>query len=406
MSLFTADFFAHNRKRLYAQLPSDAALVLAANGAMQRNTDLAFQFEQEPNFWYLTGIDMADWRLIAHPASGDEWLVAPDLLSSQKLFDGSLSAEAAIQLSGISTILTKREGAARLRSLSGHGQTVHTLLPQPRRMYGFYTNRAQHDLAGQLKPATLADVRPTLARLRAIKQPLELQALEQAVDISVAGIKAMLYKLPTYTAEYEVEARLSYEFRRRNASGHAYDPIVASGLNACTLHYSTNDARWAPNDWLLFDTAARYDHYNADITRTVPLGRATNRQRAIYAACLRVHDSAIELCRPAQSVREYLERTDSAMSEELVRLGLIKEGDIKAMRRYAPHAISHGLGIDVHDSLGRPEVFAENMVLTVEPGIYLPEERFGMRIEDDVLITADGPRVLSSELSTDIDELV
>ena len=402
--MFDAAFFTTNRHHLYQKLKPHSLLVLTANGAMQRSPDGAYMFEQEANFWYLTGIDYADWRLLVDVDTGQEWLIAPEVGEVNQIFDGSLAPDDAMQQSGISQVLSKRAGVALLRQLLASKKQAYTLLPPPRRAYGFYTNRAQYDLVRQMSAATLQDARLPLAQLRGIKQPVEISAIQKAVDVTVDGITAMLQELPQLKHEYEVEARLSYEFRRRGARGHAYDPIVAAGQNACTLHYAANNGPLGKKQWLLFDVGARHDHYAADITRTVPLSSPTPRQVSLYQAVLRVRDMAITLCRPGQNVRDYVEQVDSAMQTELIQLGLIQEKTVLAMRRYFPHAVSHGLGIDVHDPLGRPEVFAENMVLTVEPGIYVPEENIGIRIEDDILISATGPVNLSAGLPAMLDK--
>lgn len=403
MQIFDSAFFVQNRRRLCQSLDSNGVIILTANGAMQRGIDSAFNFEQEANFWYLTGIDEADWRLIIDIQSGEEWLISPEISASQQIFDGSLSPYEAMHISDVKKVLNKREGLQKIRQLALQRSKIYSLKPFPRRIYGFYTNRAQHDLIQQLKPAKVEDIRLPLAKLRAIKQSQEIEALQNAIDITVLGIKNMLADLAQYQTEYEIEARLSWEFRRQGASGHAYDPIVAGGKNACTLHYGANKSDLKQGDLLLFDVGARFNHYNADITRTVPISEPTDRQRAVYEACLKVHDKAVDNCRPGQKVSDYLQIVDMAMAEELVRLDLIKNNDDKkGLREYFPHAISHGLGIDVHDPLGRAEVLAENMVLTVEPGIYIPEEGIGVRIEDDVLITASGPKVLSGDLSVNL----
>lgn len=398
MTSFTQDFFRNNRRQLYATLAPHSFLALTANGAMQCSPDGAYAFEQEANFWYLTGIDYADWLLLVDVDKGEEWLVAPATDTVHDIFNGSLSVEHAIQQSGVRQVLETRAGLTLLRELCKQKEQAYILKPQPRRLHEFYTNPAQRDLARKLAGVKKADVRPQLARQRAVKQPQEINAITKAVDISVAGIKAMLKKLPRLNYEYEVEAELTYAFRHSGAKGHAYDPIVAAGGNACTLHYIANNSPLDKRRWLLFDVGARYDHYAADITRTVPLGAPTKRHQAIYEAARRVHDFAVNLCRPGQSTRDYVKRVDEHMGSELIKLGLITKNDYASVRQYFPHAISHGLGIDVHDPLGRAEVFVENMVLTVEPGIYVPEEKIGVRLEDDILITAKGPRVLSGGL--------
>jgi Xaa-Pro aminopeptidase len=209
--------------------------------------------------------------------------------------------------------------------------------------------------------------------------------------------------LDSLAYEYEVEAEFSYLFRRSGAKGHSYDPIVASGKNACTLHYGANNAKMKKRDLLLLDIGARHEGYAADITRTYALGEPTKRQREVHAAVQQAQADIIKLLRPDLSVEQYQRDVDGIMTRALMSLGLMKsESDEANFHKYFPHAVSHGLGVDVHESLGAPRVFQPGMLLTVEPGIYIPEEGIGVRIEDDILITEKGRTNLSARLSTDL----
>lgn len=401
--MLNAAFFSGNRQRLYKQLAPNGVVVLTAYNKLQRSHDMDYPFEQEANFWYLTGIDHADWRLIADVDSGKEWLVAPQLNMMQELFDGSLSAQEATQLSGIEGIISKREGARLLRELTAQKEHIFTLKPTSTRWYGFVANPAQKTLMRQLDTAKVQDIRLQIARMRGIKQPVELKAMQEAIDITIAGINELRRVLPDLQYEYEAEAVYAAACRRLGAEGQAWHPIMAAGANATQIHYIKNGSPLKKNGWLLLDVGARKHGYVADISRSIPLGTPTDRQRAVYEAMMRVQRAGINLLKPGQEVRKYLELVDEHMSEELKQLGLIANS--KDMRKYFPHAIGHGLGIDAHDPLGRPEVFAENMVLTVEPGIYIPEEQLGLRVEDDILITADGPKNLSGALPSELADL-
>jgi len=395
---FSPDFFVGNRRQLIQTLEPDSAIVLTAHGNLQRSTDGAYRFEQEANFFYLSGIDDADWRLIIDCDSGHATLVAPTLQRIQQLFDPAITAEQAQQISGVDAVVDTKAGAALLQHITSTKRHIYGLEPPRRRLYGFYTNRARYDLWRQLPTAKRRDVRLTLAKQRAIKQPIEIATVQKAIDVTVVALQKLAQTLPQLSYEYEAEALLSYEFRRQGLH-HGYDPIVASGPGACVLHYDHNQARLQKDQLLLIDVGAVVDHYPADMTRTFAIDPPTDRQMQVYEAVQRVHDFALALHTPGQPVRAYLEQVDQAMGEELIQLGLIKKISWDTVRQYFPHAIGHGLGLDVHDALGRPEVFAENMVITVEPGIYIPEEGIGVRLENDILITADGPRNLSSALN-------
>lgn len=398
--MFSAEFFIGNRRSLYGQLQPRSFLVLAANGQMQREFDTAYPFEQESNFWYLTGIEERDWWLIVDLDLDKEYLVVPQRREELVVFDGALTADAAQQASGISEVLDHRAGLKLLDNLLTSKQTAYYLKPQPRRFYDFYTNRAQYDLARRLKGLPLEDVRLLLTKLRAIKQPVELAAMQRAIDITIAGIRAVMEQLPQLGYEYEAEALLTYEFRRRGAAGHAFDPILASGRNACTLHYYANNQPLEAGQLLLMDVGARVEHYRADLTRTVPTSQATDRQLAVLEAVRRIHDAAVERCQPGKQLKDYLQEVDQLVGEQLLQLGLVgRPDDVPGIRRWMPHLISHGLGLEVHDKLGQPEALQPGMVITVEPGIYIPDEGIGVRLEDDVLISPDGPVVLSGVLS-------
>lgn len=403
------EFFIANRKTLASRLPGEL-FILAGATQMQRRADAAYPFEQEASFWYLTGVDEPDWWLIYDSKHGNEWLVAPELDDVRAIFEGSADLDHIQAHSGVSAIINRDEAESLLSNLSDTVTTVYTLLPSAHEQhYAFHINPAQAAMHTRLKErfGEVKDCRKLVESMRAIKQPAEIEMLQKAIDVSINGITGALSKLSTFSYEYEFEAELNRAFRLNGAQGHAYDPIIAVGKNACTLHYQKNAASLVSNQWLLFDVGARYGNYCADITRSVPLGQVTERHRAVYESLQRVHDHAVTLCKPGQSVEVYHQQVMRVMGEELVRLKLINNHeDTTQIHTYFPHAISHGLGIDVHDPLGRPKTFTEDMVLTVEPGIYIPEEELGVRLENDIHITRSGPVNMSAALPSDIDALV
>lgn len=370
---------------------------------LQRGGDAAFRFEQEANFWWLTGIDAPDWQLLCDFSAQLAWLVAPEVDAVHHVFDGSLAPDAAQALSGVDGILSRQEAAEKIDAYARKGAVAWILGDDPHASYyDFAVNPAPSKVrrAMQRRLEAVRDARPVLARLRALKQPGELQAMQRAIDGTIEAFEHVRATLDRYAHEYEVEAEFSYYFRRHGLAGHAYDPIVAAGAHACTLHYDRNDGPLKKGELLLLDIGARVDGYAADITRTYVMGNPTKRQRDVHAAVQSAQQQIIELIRPGEPVKEYQASVDRIMRQAVASLGL--SSDDAAYHRYFPHAVSHGLGVDVHDSLGRPDVFAPNMVLTVEPGIYIPEEGVGVRIEDDILVTPDGVRNLSGALSTDL----
>lgn len=403
MKSLDASFFASNRERVYDALQG-GLLVVTAYTAMQRNNDMAFQFEQEANFWYLTGLDHPDWWLLIDGKRRRSWLVAPQVAEHHALFDGQLEHQRAADSSGISDIIDRQEADAWLRQAARAHTLVYTVgYPQHSDMFGFSLNPAQREMRERLERvfAKVEDFRLELAKLRAIKQPQEIAMIQSAVDLTVHAFSDVYSRLSSMKSEYEVDAEFTALFRRKNAS-HAYDPIVAAGINACTLHYVDNSAALKKGQTLLIDIGAKVNGYAADITRSYAIGARTNRQKQIHAALADAERQIIALLEPGLPIDEYYDQVDRIMQQALIDLGLIKDSGDADYRTYFPHAISHGLGIDVHDALGRPRVFQPGMVLTVEPGIYIPQEKIGMRIEDDILITDKGHKNLSAKLSTDL----
>lgn len=395
-------FFSGNRRSLLDRLEKGALVVLTGYREVQRTADSAMRFEQEANFWYLTGVDAPDWWLILDGTHGTEWLVEPDMTESQRVFDGGAEYDAVRARSGIKTILGRDEALRRLRELTKHHSMVYTT-EQPkglREHAHFQLNSAQGDLKKTLDRMfqNVQICNRELAVLRTIKQPVEVAAIEKAIKVTARALEAMKQILPTARNEYELQAVLDYEIKRQGAWGHAYDPIVASGINACTLHYSHNDAKLAKKTLVLLDVGARVDGYAADISRTYAVSKPTKRQLEVHDVVRRAAQEIITLLRPGLGFKEYEESVDGIMRRAVESLGL----DVARYREYFPHAVSHGLGIDVHDVLAGYESLQPGMVLTVEPGIYIREEAIGVRIEDDILITEAGNRNLSASISTSV----
>lgn len=376
---------------------------MTAYSGLQRSNDAAHIFEQEANFWYLTGITEPDWWLISDGSRGKSWLVAPDIDEVHRVFNGGLSSDQARTISGVNDIIARKDCEALLRDLAKKHSVVHTLGDHPYKdHFSFVENPAQKKLTSVLERVfnAVQDCRKDLAQLRAIKQPEEIVAMKKAIRLTTDAFSHVKEMLPSLRYEYEVEAEFDYYFKKQSAH-HAYDPIVASGPHACTLHYSTNDAKLKKNSLLLMDIGARLGGYSADVTRTYSIGTPTKRQMEIHRAVENAHKEIIALLAPGVSMSSYQDNVETIMKQALISVGLMKDSeDERSYRSYFPHAVSHGLGIDTHDALGAPEHFKEGMVLTVEPGIYAPKEGIGVRIEDDILITKTGHDNLSGRLPT------
>lgn len=398
-------FFFDNRQA-FRDVLSGGLAVLCAYTSLQQQNDAAFKFQQEANFWYLTGFEQADWLLIIDGSTGDEWLVKPEVDEIHEIFDGSLSPERASEISGVKKVISHDEGMSLLRALAKNRSIVHTVDSPPyANQFNFVLNPAIAANKKMLERTftSVVDCQKDLARLRAIKQPEEVKAIRHAVALTIDGFERAKEVLSSARYEYELEAEFTYLFKRSGGHSHAYDPIIASSRNACTLHYSENNSKFQNKQLVLMDVGARVDGYAADITRTYVKSSATKRQKEVHRAVEAAHFDIIKLLEPGLPLEEYTHSVDARMKTALKDIGLLKdENDTEMYRRYFPHAISHGLGIDVHDSLGAARYFEPGMVLTVEPGIYIPEEGIGVRIEDDILITPKGHENLSAALSTDL----
>ncbi len=381
-------------------------VVLSAYTSVQKQNDMAFEFQQEANFWYLTGIEQPDWLVIIDGSTGEEWLMRPEVDEVHEIFDGSLSAERAGEVSGVKKVLSHDEGMALLRKLAKKHSVVHAIDNPPYSdRFNFSVNPAISAHKKMLERIfnSVVDCQKELAKLRAIKQPEEIKAIQKAINVTIDGFHKVKDSLQSAKYEYELEADFSYHFKHGGGWNHAYDPIIAAGKNARTLHYVDNNAKLQTKQLVLMDVGARVDGYAADITRTYAKSEPTNRQREIHRAVEAAHHDIVALLEPELSVEEYLRGVDMRMKAALIEVGLLKDAsDTETYRKYFPHAISHGLGIDVHDSLGGARYFEPGMVLTVEPGMYIPEEGIGVRIEDDILITKTGHKNLSAKLSTSL----
>lgn len=403
--LFSADFFIGNRERLRQLFTGTAPIIITANGRLQRGTDEPYDFHQDRSFWYLTGVD--DPNAILVMDKGKEYLVVPELETVRAMFDGAVDANAIIRRSGIQDVVGEKEGWKRLEGRIRKVKHVATLAAAPRYVdfWGMYTNPARAELIQRLKEINndieLLDLRPHLGRMRMVKQEVELKALQHAFDVTMDTLKEVTRpsRLTKYGYEYEIEADITHGFRRRGTSGHGFTPIVAGGKHACTIHHIDNNGALSANDLVILDVGAEYNHYTADITRTVALGGHTSRrQEAVFAAVLEAQEYAFSLLRPGVLSHDYEKKMEEFVGEKLRELSLIKTIETETVRKFFPHMTSHFLGLDAHDSGDYERPFEAGVVLAVEPGIYIPEEGIGVRIEDDVVITEDGVKVLTSRL--------
>ncbi|MDB5185261.1 MAG: hypothetical protein JWN38_1069 [Candidatus Saccharibacteria bacterium] len=408
-SHFSAKFFEGNRARLRELFTGTAPIVITANGLLQRGGDSSYAFSQDANFWYLTGIDEPDITLVMD--RDKEYLIVPPRDASRQAFDGAIDDQALTKRSGIPLIYETEDGWKQLGSRIKKVKHVAVIAASPSYIerYGLYANPARARLLETIRShneaVELLDLGMHLVQMRMIKQPAELAAIQEAIDITSAAVRAATTpaKLAKYAYEYELEADVARGFRARGASGHAFEPIVAAGERACTLHNVANDGPLEANQLVVIDVGAEVEHYAADITRTICLGKPSRRQRAVHEAVQEVQKFAYDLLKPGVLMAEYEKQIEMYMGEKLRTLGLIKTIDHDSVRAYYPHATSHFLGLNVHDAGDYTQPLQPGMVITVEPGIYIPDEGIGVRIEDDVLITETGIEILTDALRRTLD---
>lgn len=408
--LFGSDFFSGNRERLRQLFTGTAPIVITANGLMQKVADESYEFRQDSSFWYLTGLDEPDLVLVMD--KGKEYLIVPERGDWVKTAEGDLNFEDLARRSGIQSVLNEKEGWKQLEARAKKVRHIATLSANPPYIdvYGMYANPSRATLIRRLKKMNgdleLLDLRTHLMRMRMIKQPVELEALRSAIDITVETLKQVTSpsRLSKYAYDHEIEAEITYGFRRRGAQGHAFTPIVLGGARACVLHSPASNALLVSDELVILDVGARNSYYSADIARTISLGeRPTRRQQAVLEAVAEAQDYAYSLLKPGVLLKEYEEKIEHFVGEKLRELGLIKSISHEAVRDgFFPHSTSHFLGIDAHDAGDYDHPLEPGVVITVEPGIYIAEEGIGVRIEDDVLITAEGCEVLSKKLPRDI----
>ncbi|GAB3171520.1 aminopeptidase P family protein [Telluribacter humicola] len=413
--------FVENRRRLASILKPKSMVILNANDIMPTNADGSMGFRQSTDLFYLTGVDQEETRLVLFPEHPDEKMREVLFLRETNeyiaVWEGEkLTKEQAREVSGIQTIFWTHQFEQVFRNIVFEAERVylntneHTRNDSP-----VQTREARYvqEFREKYPLHQLDRLAPLMHYLRAIKQPQELALLQEACDITRAGFHRLLKFVKPGVMEYEVEAELLHEFVRSRSRGFAYQPIIASGANACVLHYLQNNQPCKDGDILLLDVAAEYANYNADLTRSIPVnGRFTERQRQVYDAVLRVFKAAKSMLVPGNIWDDYHVEIGKVMENELIGLGLITKEDIAkqdpelpAYKKYFPHGTSHFLGLDVHDVGNKYRRFEPGMVFTCEPGIYIREEGLGIRLENDILITADGNKDLMADIPIEAEEI-
>jgi len=416
-----AELYVSNRQRLYAQLPPRSVVILTSNDVLPTNADGSLSFVQNSDQFYLSGIDQEETLLILFPDAPDpkqrEMLFVRETSEMIAVWEGEkLTKEQATERSGIERVHWLDQFETHFRQLMCQCEHVYLNSNEHPRATIPTETRETRFTRRCMTEYPLHDYRrlaPLMHELRCIKQPQELSALSEAVRITEDGFRRLLKFVKPGVHEFEIEAELIHEFTRQRARGFAYTPIIATGKNACVLHYITNHCQCQDGEMLLLDVAANYGNYNADLTRTIPVnGRFTVRQRQVYDAVLRIFRECNKILRPGVIIREYQEEVAKIMTSELIGLGLLDREAVKSQdpekplyKKYFPHGTSHHLGIDVHDVGLTWKPVQPGMVFTIEPGIYIREENLGVRLENNIVIGADGNIDLMASIPIEADEI-
>lgn len=418
-----ADLFITNRKRLVKELKPESLAVFNANDIMPTNADGTMRFRQNNDLFYLTGVDQEETILVLFPDHPDkkfrEVLFLRETSEHIAIWEGhKLTKEQAREQTGVETVLW----------VSEFQKVFHTMMTMAgaRRVYLNTNEHYRADVLVESRDARFINwckkqyplhryerLAPIMADLRAVKSKREIELLQRACDITEKGFRRVLKFVKPGVKEYEIEAEFMHEFLRHASMGFSYTPIVASGANSCVLHYIENSQACQEGDVLLLDVGAEYANYNADMTRTLPVsGTFTKRQKEVYNAVLRVQREAMKLLAPGALYYDYHREVQKITESELIKLKLIDKTDIKNQNpasplfmKYFMHGTGHHLGLDVHDTANMYSKMKEGMVWTVEPGIYIREERMGIRLENNVVITKKGVHDLMKNIPIEADEI-
>ena len=418
----TASVYIKNRKHFVNALEPRSLAIFNSNDIYPTGADSTLPFEQHRDLFYLCGIDQEESILLLFPDAFEkkhkEILFVRETNEHIAVWEGAkLTKKQAQKLSGIETVYWLSEFNRVFQQLSTQCDCFYFNTNEHYRQAVETQTREDRFIAWCKKtyPAhRVGKSNPILQKLRAVKAPEEINQIQQACDITEKGFRRILSFIKPGVWEYEIEAELAHEFIRNRSKGFAYTPIIASGQNANVLHYIENNKQCKEGELILMDVAAEYGNYSSDLTRTVPVsGKFTSRQKEVYESVLKVKKEATKLLVPGTIWKEFHVEVGKLMTSELLKLGLLNKVDIQnessekpAYKKYFMHGTSHHMGLDTHDYGLLHLPMEANMVFTVEPGIYIPEEGFGVRLEDDVVIQSKGePLNLMDSIPIEVEEI-
>jgi Xaa-Pro aminopeptidase len=404
--LIDSALFTENRKKFTSKIAAKSLAIFNSNDIFPISADSTMPFQQHRDIFYLSGVDQEESILVLFPDCTNEAhreiLFLKETNAQIAVWEGQkLTKETAFQTSGIKTVYWLDSFDTILRQLMAEAEGVYLNQNEHLRAQTIVETREDRFIKSLLQKYPLHKTHksaPILHQLRSVKHSVEIELMKRACQITEKGFRRLLSFVKPGVWEYEIEAELIHEFIRNKSKGFAYTPIVASGKNACVLHYIENNQQCKDGDVLLLDVGAEYANYASDLTRCIPVnGRFTKRQKEVYSAVLHVKTEAEKLLKPGVMMADYHKQVGVLMEEQLVNLGLISMQDIKqqdpnwpAYKKYFMHGTSHFIGLDTHDVGLWNQPIQANMVFTCEPGIYIPEENLGIRLEDDLVVQESG----------------
>ena len=413
--------FVRNRQRFFKQLKANSIAVFNSNDFMPTSADGTHPFVQQTDTFYLSGIDQEETVLVICPDAPDEKqkeiLFIKETNEQIATWEGQkYTKEQTQDISGIKTIHWTSELYAILRTLVVQSENIYLNTNEHLRAAVTVETRDMRFVRWCRQAFPLHNyerLAPIMHDLRAVKSSLEIELIKEVCGITEKAFRRLLGFIQPGVWEYEVEAEIVHEFMRNRSRGPAFETIVASGIDSCTLHYVRNDKQCNDGDLVLIDFGAEYANFASDVTRTVPVnGKFSKRQKEVYNAVLKIQKAAIKMLKPGNTLEEYQKDVSKLVEAALIRLGVLKKAEVKKQsedsplyKKFFPHGTSHHLGLDVHDYGDKYRKFVPGMVLTCEPGIYIRDEAIGVRIENDILITKNEPIDLTETIPREAEEI-
>ena len=417
----SSSLFVSNREKFMSKMQKNSIAIFNSNDIMPTNADGTMPFRQNNDLFWLSGVDQEESILLLFPSHEDstkrEVLFLKETNQHIAIWEGQkLSKKDAFETSGISTVYWLSEFEEFLKKSmlkASHlylNQNIHS---RAENNVQTRDDRFRIYISKNYADMSIKDAAPIMHKLRSIKSIVEVNLIKKACDITENGFRRILPFIKPGVMEYEIEAELIHEFINNQSRGFAYQPIIGSGINSCVLHYIQNNSKCLEDEILLMDFGAEYANYASDMTRTVPVsGRFTLRQRAVYDSVLHVMKEATKMLRPGTMFADYNKEIGKIMQEELIKLGLLDRHDVLKQddknplyKKYFMHGTSHYLGLDVHDVGSMELPMQAGMVFTCEPGIYIPEEKIGIRLENDILVTESNPVDLMKNIPIEAEEI-